>query len=301
MYIKMVTTIKITCDGVFIQSNSFFTNSHLRTTTSTAPGTTAVTSSNATETHGRSRHVVEQTAMNGVATINATVTRNGRNPFDDDDRSVRDDDVNGSSFPVVEEHQGNLTIVMRNNRRKIDRDLIENLGLGRTGNRRMKGAFMDLKEPWRSNPSEGVEEELYNKVRPKEQKAVAELMRRLAATEHSDISSATTTTGICRPPYHYMYMVRKVASSRGGPPPVVMRDENRSEEAGPVLDGGDNIVARLKGDNTPLSDNVKLNDEGDDETVAAATYGEQRKSRGSDLSDVAAESMGTSPVVDVGQ
>lgn len=253
------------------------------------------------------------TNMANTNAVNAKSLTNGMIRFGGSDEPARDGD-DGTAFPVVvveQQQQGNLTIVMRNNRRKIDRDLVENLGFNR---RSGKGALVERRPSETTTSVEAIEEELYNKVRPRgDQKAVAELMRRLqgedgAAAAARGMAAAVGGTvnggGICRPPYHYMYMVRKVASAR--------RDANRSAEAAAVAavrdSIGDNIVAaRPKGDNGPpvmlmMSDNVEVS--GGSERRRRSSSSSSQSSGASEFGVEQAATtmvMGTSPVVDVGQ
>lgn len=145
----MVTTIKITCDGVFIQSNQFFTNSHLRSATSEA-----------------------------ASNIDHNKLVPARN------REIRTNILKGT----VAEDNGNLTVVIRNNRRKINKTMLRDVHI--------------------VDKDDGLDESLYNLVEPRG-KIVAE-----KCSDQSDTLMGQSVAQICRPPYHYMYMVRKVSSTR---------------------------------------------------------------------------------------
>lgn len=176
---KMVTTIKITCDGVFIQSNPFFSNSHLRSSSSSQSSSSLSLSS-----PSMAMLTDDGSPRTGQIALDAEAT---------------DDTV-----PVK---NGNLTVVIRNNRRKIVRPETESL---------------------------------YNAVEPRHrdgQGKTNELQGNDTATvEETTEPLSSSAVRICRPAYHYMYMVRKVQPSRG---PL---SANRDREGGGGGTGNDAML-----------------------------------------------------------
>lgn len=96
-YAKMVTTIKITCDGVFIQSNPYFSNAHLRQ----SPGSFEPDNSSSLSLSSSSSMEANEISGN-------------------DDQAINRLDVVQASTSV---EGGNMTVVIRNNRRRIGRSI----------------------------------------------------------------------------------------------------------------------------------------------------------------------------------
>lgn len=147
----MVTTIKITCDGVFIQSNTLFTNAQLR---------------------------YEATSHTGH---NELITAKNRY-F----RAIDSNEV----VPAV---NGNVTVVIKNNRRKIDRTMLHDMQL-QFENTNSDGHMLDKSR--------------FKLVEPPVRNG------REKCSDGSETVIGQSVARIRRPPYHNMYMVRKVSATR---------------------------------------------------------------------------------------
>lgn len=156
----MVTTIKITCDGVFIQSNPYFTNAHLRQSDEASVGQSSSTSSSSSSLStdiSNELHRTESARTTGFELENGT---------DDDDQVIQ-------SIPMVE--SGNMTVVIRNNRKKIGRSM-----------KKSSEMFRD------SDPEDPIQ----------------------GMTNCDKVQEGVRQAACIRPSYHYMYMVRKVPANR---------------------------------------------------------------------------------------
>lgn len=95
----MVTTIKITCDGVFIQSNPYFTNANPRH----SPVVVAHS-----DTDGSS--------LSSSMSSYSSTTTDVSDDLQHRNAAIRAEDA---TEPTIVEESGNMTVVMRNNRKKI--------------------------------------------------------------------------------------------------------------------------------------------------------------------------------------
>lgn len=155
----MVTTIKITCEGVFIQSNPFYTNAYIRSVSSSSSS--------------------------------------GNNP----DTSV----INGVGTNAIETAKnGNLTVVIRNNLRKIESIVSK-----------------DKESPNRDHSVSKLidfetddEERLYKVAGPRNVHISCDQEFKLHSALQKRVSPPSHGVALFRPPCHYMYMVRKVSATR---------------------------------------------------------------------------------------
>lgn len=197
----MVTTIKITCDGVFIQSNSFLTNSHMARVDGHHP---SLQDRNAllygdTTTYGHGRHVgISSNSRSTLARSQPaqTITMDGR-----------------------ENWEGNLRIVIRNNRRKIDQSEVVNLKRLTAESNKLGCSDKVIINANKDKEEKVEEEDLYNKIHVRDKTKYQENngVRKdsIGGTEDNNkalVRSVSKSSGGYRPPQHYMYMVRKVSS-----------------------------------------------------------------------------------------
>lgn len=115
--LKMVTTIKITCDGVFIQSNPFFTNAHMRRP---PEGTSSsVGYDNGAPSESSLSSTTTSTSLSSVSDVTGELlVHHGSIGGGGDNAITVEGDVVAQSVQSMESG-GNMTVVIRNNRRKI--------------------------------------------------------------------------------------------------------------------------------------------------------------------------------------
>lgn len=179
----MVTTIKITCDGVFIQSNSFLTNSHHQSQPSSSSGQFIGTNSNSLNDQNGHRY-------NNPLMTNRTESFNFPSPLSSMEN-------NGLEHHQQQTVSGDLRVVIRNSRRSISQcQMMEN-----ESDDRIK---------------EETENSIYNKVEMRDKKRYQfpgpHHPHLMAEEKGSSPLERRLSHGGYRPPQNYIYLVRKVSN-----------------------------------------------------------------------------------------